>query len=296
MFNCPYQNCKRTFSRRAALREHTKSHKGQAYWEILNSVSEDSCIEKVECSREFVITDNVDECEYNVDNDHNVNDDNNAIMEIVNKDVVNENIADESVVDRSVINENIMDRGIMDESDSDTDFETSETIIDIEEEPVYDHIHNYTLYTPEQTDKISLIDTRSISSRNIPQFPDAAYSEFMELISTHHLSNSAGNDILKWFRKHHLRDDIILPTNTVQGREFVSSMDIKHLLYLKTKILKYEDEEYFLYHRPIFEAIKELLSNIDIINHCQWNCSPDYITNENGHREHVYGEQWSGMW
>ncbi|PKC74706.1 hypothetical protein RhiirA1_387897 [Rhizophagus irregularis] len=296
MFNCPYQNCKRTFSRHAALREHTKSHKGQAYWEILNSVLEDSCIEKVECSRELVITDNVDEREYNVDNDHNVDDDNNAIMEIVNEDVVNENIADESVVDKSVIDENIMDRGIMNESDSDTDFETSETIIDIEEEPVYDHIHNYTLYTPEQTDKISLIDTRSISSRNIPQFPDAAYSEFMELISTHNLSNSAGNDILKWFRKHHLRDDIILPTNTVQGREFVSSMDIKHLLYLKTKILKYEDEEYFLYHRPIFEAIKELLSNIDIINNCQWNCSPDYITNENGHRERVYGEQWSGMW
>lgn len=36
MFNCPYQHCNRTFSHRAALREHAKSHKGQAYWEILN--------------------------------------------------------------------------------------------------------------------------------------------------------------------------------------------------------------------------------------------------------------------
>lgn len=39
MFTCPYQHCGRTFSRHAALREHTKSHKGQAYWEILTDTS-----------------------------------------------------------------------------------------------------------------------------------------------------------------------------------------------------------------------------------------------------------------
>jgi hypothetical protein len=39
MFSCPYQGCEKTFSRRATLREHTKSHKGQAYWEILNEIS-----------------------------------------------------------------------------------------------------------------------------------------------------------------------------------------------------------------------------------------------------------------
>lgn len=39
MFTCPYQHCGVTFSRRAALREHTKSHKGQAYWEILTDTS-----------------------------------------------------------------------------------------------------------------------------------------------------------------------------------------------------------------------------------------------------------------
>ena len=42
MFTCPYNDCKRTFSGRAALREHTKSHKGQAYWETLNNTSENS--------------------------------------------------------------------------------------------------------------------------------------------------------------------------------------------------------------------------------------------------------------
>jgi len=47
MFSCPYQRCDRTFSRRASLREHTKSHKGQAYWEILNSISGDSSNENL---------------------------------------------------------------------------------------------------------------------------------------------------------------------------------------------------------------------------------------------------------
>jgi hypothetical protein len=42
MFTCLYRHCERTFSRRAALREHMKSHKGQDYWEVLNSISENS--------------------------------------------------------------------------------------------------------------------------------------------------------------------------------------------------------------------------------------------------------------
>lgn len=118
----------------------------------------------------------------------------------------------------------------------------------------------------------------------------------MELVSTHHFSNSAGNDILKWFRKHYLRENVVLPANTTQGRDFVNSMNIEHLLYLKTKILEYEDEEYYLHHRPIFDAVKELLSNTDILKHCQWDFLPEYIVNDDGHRERVYGEQWSGMW
>lgn len=43
-FSCPYNHCERTFSGRAALREHVKSHKGQSYWETLNRISE-NCYE-----------------------------------------------------------------------------------------------------------------------------------------------------------------------------------------------------------------------------------------------------------
>ena len=73
-------------------------------------------------------------------------------------------------------------------------------------------------------------------------------------------------------------------------------MNIKHLKYFKTKVLKYEDEKYYLHHRPIFDAIKELLSNHDILKHCQWDFLVDYIINDNGQYERVYGEQWTGLW
>ncbi|CAG8776575.1 12825_t:CDS:1, partial [Funneliformis caledonium] len=136
----------------------------------------------------------------------------------------------------------------------------------------------------------------STSNQNFPSFPDAAYTEFMELISKYHLSDLAGNAVLKWFNKHHLREDVILPKNITQGCEFVNSIYVKHLLYLRIKILKYESEEYYLYHRPVFDAIKELLFNADILKYCQWEFSAEYITNDNGQYECIYGEQWTGLW
>ncbi|RGB21619.1 hypothetical protein C1646_777626 [Rhizophagus diaphanus] len=42
MFTCPFQKCPRTFSRQPALSEHTKTHQDQAYWEILNRITENS--------------------------------------------------------------------------------------------------------------------------------------------------------------------------------------------------------------------------------------------------------------
>ena len=129
---------------------------------------------------------------------------------------------------------------------------TIESITESESESdnklIFEHIPNYILHNPEQIKQITSIDTRSKSFRNITHFLDAAYSEFMELVSKHHLSDSAGNDILRWFRRNHLRENAILPKNTTQGRKFVNSMNIEHLLYLKTKILKYEEEEYYLHH------------------------------------------------
>jgi len=45
----------------------------------------------------------------------------------------------------------------------------------------------------------------------------------------------------------------------MEGHELINSMNVKHLSYLKTKVLEYENKEYYPYYRPIFDAIKELL-------------------------------------
>ncbi|CAB4403554.1 unnamed protein product [Rhizophagus irregularis] len=176
---------------------------------------------------------------------------------------------DNFTVNEIDVDERDVDEHDVDEHDVDNTNEILEYAIEAEEEPDFEqHINNYTLQIPEITYQITSIDTKSVSDHSISQFPDTAYAEFMKLVSTHHFSNSTGNDILKWFQKNYLRENVVLPANTTQGHEFVNSMNIEHLLYLKTKILEYEDEEYYLHHHD----------------------------DNDGHHERVYGEQWSGMW
>ncbi len=55
----------------------------------------------------------------------------------------------------------------------------------------------------------------------------------------------------------------------MKGYNFVNFMNIKHLIYLKTKVLEYEDEKYYLHHCLVFDTIKELLSNNNILKYCQ---------------------------
>ncbi|EXX72987.1 hypothetical protein GLOIN_2v1482027 [Rhizophagus irregularis DAOM 181602=DAOM 197198] len=244
MFTCLYQHCGVTFSRHATLCEHTKSHKGQAYWEILTDTSSN-----FNNLRENNITDQFNFIEFEQD----VN--NESDEQIENNDNEEQGDSDEQV----------------ENSDSDNN--------------VNDNDNSFMMMS-----QLKEILTNE-STQNTPKFPDAAYTEFMELASIHKFSDSAGNDVLKWFRKYHLQENIVLPTNMAQGREFINSMNIDHLLYLKTKVLTYEDEEYYLHHQPIFDAIKELLSNSDILKNCQWDFSPEYIINDNGQNERVYGEQ-----
>ncbi|RGB27156.1 hypothetical protein C1646_769473 [Rhizophagus diaphanus] len=131
---------------------------------------------------------------------------------------------------------------------------------------IIDEILNKILHFSEQTNQSTSINIRSI--QNISELLDVTYTEFMELAITHKFFDSAGNDVLKSFCKYHLQENSVLLTNIAQGREFINSMNIDHLLYLKIKVLTYEDEEYYFYYQPIFDAIKELLSNSDILKNC----------------------------
>ena len=140
------------------------------------------------------------------------------------------------------------------------------------------------------------LDALRNTHNDLLKFPDEAYAEFMELISKHHITNSAGDDILKWFHSNHMRIEAKIPKNTAQGRAFVDSMNIMHVQFQKSLVMKYENEDYYLYHRPIFDAVKELLLNPEILKNCNWNFAPEYFFNDNGLQERYYSEQWTCKW
>lgn len=98
MFNCPYKQCVRTFTRRAALREHLKTHEGEAYWERLteisniNRVAENSERERSKIIRnEIVVNENDNESEEIIGNEGEENNADNESEEIDNCNISKEN-------------------------------------------------------------------------------------------------------------------------------------------------------------------------------------------------------------
>jgi len=49
--------------------------------------------------------------------------------------------------------------------------------------------------------------------------------------------------------------------------------------------MKYENEDYYLYYQPIFDVVKELLLNPEILKYCNWDFVPEYSFNDNGSQE-----------
>jgi hypothetical protein len=87
-----------------------------------------------------------------------------------------------------------------------------------------------------------------------------------------------------------------LPSNAKSVRKLLDSMHIPHILYRKTIIMEYNQLQYTLHHRTIYDTIKELLSNTDIFKHCVFDYMPKYITNNEGECEKCYGEQYNSDW
>ena len=121
-------------------------------------------------------------------------------------------------------------------------------------------------------------------------FPSQEFGDFMNIVINRRLSESVGNEILK-FAKRICRDDIILPTSIKQGYQIVDNMKISHIKFQKTNVMTYKDEEYYLFHRSIFDAVKELLVNKELFESCIFDYIP--LFNEG---ERVYGEQYNSNW
>lgn len=82
-----------------------------------------------------------------------------------------------------------------------------------------------------------------------------------------------------------------LPSNAKSARTLLDSMQIPHTLYKKTVIMEYDQTQYTLYHRTIYDAIKELLSNADIFKHCVFEYTPIFKSGER-----CYSELYNGKW
>jgi hypothetical protein len=107
---------------------------------------------------------------------------------------------------------------------------------------------------------------------SIREFPNEAYADLMTLVIENNLSNKAGNAIIKFFNKHSdLSQSLPLPKNIETGRKFMNKMNISQLSYSKHRILIHNDQEYFIYYRPIKNCIENLLSNPEISENFLFN-------------------------
>ena len=107
----------------------------------------------------------------------------------------------------------------------------------------------------------------------------------MELLAKWNLSNAYGR-----FSKKIYRDDLNLPTSVKQGRQLLNQIVIPHISFKKSPIMTYKEEPYYLHYCPIFDTIKELLSNKEIFDNC-FKYTPLY---HEGQR--IYYEQYNGDW
>ena len=83
----------------------------------------------------------------------------------------------------------------------------------------------------------------------------------MTAVIQHHLSDAAADSMLRILRKY-CTDPLL--RSTKKGRIYIDSMDIEGLQFKEKNLTTFEGEIYKLRYRPIFDAIKSLVSNSDL--------------------------------
>lgn len=135
-----------------------------------------------------------------------------------------------------------------------------------------------------------LFETLDVTSNIDTDFPSDEFGDFIKLVVKWNLSDACSSEILRFSQKI-CRDNVLLPTSTKQGRQFLDQISAPHISFEKVPIINYKDEIYYLYYRSIFNAIKELLGNKDILKTCVFSFSPVYHENQR-----IYSEQYESEW
>ena len=113
----------------------------------------------------------------------------------------------------------------------------------------------------EKTFKDILEESESKVNAN---YPNKIYADLMTLVTKHKLSNTTGNAIIKFFNKHTNLSASPLPKSIEKGRKYMDDMNLPNLTYVKTCIMNYNNNEYYLHHRSLINCVKHILSIPDI--------------------------------
>ncbi|PKC54667.1 hypothetical protein RhiirA1_403473 [Rhizophagus irregularis] len=309
-FRCEY--CPKTYSKRSSLRNHLRTHRDQMYLNETGLFGEENTYishplqeaNRPSMRNEQDLT--LEDSYWQDDNDIYGNYDENPsssedlnenLSEISNK--TSSNNSDENL--NEVSNTNLSDNSGENLSET-SNAKSDENISSIEsdDDKNYDTIE--TIGNCSEVQSTVLVDVRSIQiiqeTTNLTPttFPNPAYEAFVQLVTKHKLSDSVANDIIHLFNNYSMDPTATLPSNAKAARVFLDSIEIPHILYKKTIIMEYNQIQYTLHHRTIFDAIKELLSNKEIFKYCVFDYSPDYITNDKGEQERCYSELYNSDW
>ncbi|CAG8852501.1 19816_t:CDS:2, partial [Gigaspora margarita] len=97
-------------------------------------------------------------------------------------------------------------------------------------------------------------------------FPNESYADFIKLIINNNLSNSVGDDIIKFFNKHANRIDKPLPSSIQQGKSYIDKTEQTIHDFTNKIVFEFEEKKYLMNYKNIFDGVKELLSKEDIAN------------------------------
>jgi len=320
-FQCDY--CPKLFSKLSSLRNHLHSHRDQMYLDetgllckgntitssqelntsheynlFIESLNKEQdmlvdCWQEKVCEVSFYIEDNqlttlikIDMHNliyYIQDNDNDIYGNNTNNTNILSNEWFNE---DRNDVSNKNLNssKNSSEKNSIEHSNDKDSYELPSEILTNDSED----------YEVQNSIIIDVRSAQKVQETNIPigSFPNLAYEAFVQLVTKHKLSDSTANDIIKLFNKFHLDPTATLPPNVKSARKLLDSMQIPHILYSKIVVL----EEYTLYYRSIFDAIKELLSKEEIFKYCTFDYKPKYVTNNKGEVERCYSELYNCEW
>ena len=139
-----------------------------------------------------------------------------------------------------------------------------------------------------------VVESLDITMNNEANFPSDEFGKLMNLLDKWNLSEACSNEILQ-FSKSIARENVVLPTSVKQGRKFLDQLANQYVSFKKVAIMQYNEEIYYLHYRQIFDAIKELLSNNDVFEHCVFKFTPLYYQDQRIYSEQFHGKWWEKM-